>query len=344
MIENSAFVTIGEPKRVLDAIAEGRAPRAEYAVLREGHFSKTVAVVDQPAMGSKMTAGLGFAFRAYRATWAEENVYLGEEFPGIEYLAVHALLRRRKRIAMLVHNVASLRRRLPLVTFRLGRLVDHFLCLSEQSKRELEGSYGVDASRITVIGSRVDTEFFTPSSSAAGEPLVCSAGAVNRDYATLIAAVEPLGITTKIAADTAWRYSTKEQVVGELPACVEMRSWGSYVNLRELYGRATLVVVPLKRSMMSGVTVALEAMAMGKPILLTDSPYVHDFLRHGEHGFFVPPGDPDALRERIRYLVDRPEEAKRMGERAREWVLERFTVERYVERILSVWPASARSP
>ena len=37
---------------------------------------------------------------------------------------------------------------------------------------------------------------------------VCSAGAVNRDYATLIDAVAPLGIPLKIAADTARRSIT----------------------------------------------------------------------------------------------------------------------------------------
>ena len=89
--------------------------------------------------------------------------------------------------------------------------------------------------------------------------------------------------------------------------------------------------------MMSGVTVALEAMAMGKPVILTRNPYVEDFLRDGENGFFVRAGDAEGLRSRIRHVLDNPEEASRIGARAREWVLERFTVERYVSRILGVW-------
>ncbi len=337
MIPNSAFITVGETREAMRAVADGSAPGAEYAVLREGHFSRVLAMVDEGRNPGSLAQGARFALSAYRATWEKERIYLGEEFPGIQYLAVHALLRRRKRIAMLIHNVASLRRRLPLGTLRLGRLADHLLCLSELSRRELESRYGVPSSRITVVGSRVDTDFFRPDPDAAVRPQVCAAGAVNRDYATLIEAMAPLGIPTKIAADTAWRYSTGATEAPPLPPSVEMRSWGSYQNLRALYAESAVVVVPLERPMLSGVTVALEAMAMGKPVILTHNRYVEDFLRDGESGFFVPAGNADALRRKVQHLLDRPDEAERVGARAREWVLERFTVARYVQKILSVW-------
>jgi glycosyltransferase involved in cell wall biosynthesis len=280
---------------------------------------------------------MAFALRAYFETWDAENIYLGEEFPGIQYLAAHAALRRRKRIAMLIHNVASLRRRLPLATLRLGRLIDHVLCLSQESRRELESSYGVPSSRITVIGSRVDTEFFKPDPSIPVIRQVCAAGAVNRDYETLIEATRPLSVPLKVAADTAWRYSVGKQDIGPLPDHVEMRSWGNYLNLRRLYAESSVVVVPLARALLSGVTVALEAMAQGKPVILTHNAYVEEFLTEGETGYFVPAGDVDALRKKIQFLLDHPDEAARVGQRARDWVLERYTVEQYVQRILSVW-------
>lgn len=337
MIPNSAFITVGESAKNLADVAAGRAPGAEYAVLRSGHFSRVLAMVDRGGKPGVDVPYWSFAVRAYLSTWSEKNIYLGEEFPGIEYLAVHAALRRPKRIAMLVHNVASLRRRLPLATLRLGKLVDHFLCLSEQSRVELESRYRIEPNRITVIGSRVDTEFFTPDPSVRVARKVCAAGAVNRDYKGLIEAVRPLGVPTKIAADTAWAHSTGQIQIASLPDFVEMRSWGSYQNLRQLYAESAVVVVPLERPMLSGVTVALEGMAMGKPVILTHSPYVEEFIRDGENGFFVPHGDVDALRAKIQYVLDHPEVAARVGARAREWVLERYTVDSYVKRILSVW-------
>jgi len=336
MIPSSAFITVGETQKNVRAVAEGQAPGAEFAVLRTNHFTQVLAMVDEGRPGSEVPYW-SFALRAYLRTWKLRNIYLGEEFPGIEYLAAHAVFRRPKRIAMLVHNVASLRRRLPLATFRLAKLVDHFLCLSEESRRELESRYGVEGSRITVIGSRVDTTFFAPDPSTRVERQICSAGAVNRDYKTLLEAVQPLAVSTKIAADTAWAHSTGQVTFDSLPNFVEMRSWGSYPNLRQLYAQSAMVVVPLERPMLSGVTVALEGMAMGKPVILTRNPYVEEFVRDGENGFFVPHGDAIALRAKIQYILDNPDVAAQVGARAREWVLARYTVEAYVNRILSVW-------
>jgi glycosyltransferase involved in cell wall biosynthesis len=331
VIPSSAFITVGESASTMAKVEAGLSPSAEYAVLRNGHFSKVVAMVERAIAPDAMGR---FAVSAYAATRDCENIYLGEEFPGIQYLAVHAAWRRRKRIAMLVHNTSSLRRRLPLRTLGLSRFVDHFLCLSRRSKLELESIYGVPATRITNIGSRVDTTFFTPRPSAPVAPQVCSAGAVNRDYATLIEAVAPLGIPLKIAADTAWAHSTTEAKRGPVPGFVEMRSWGSYERLRDLYAESAVVVVPLSKPMLSGVTVALEAMAMGRPVILSHNPYVEDFVRDGENGLFVPPNDPGALREKIRYLLDHPAQSERMGARARDWVLQNFTVDLYVDKIV----------
>jgi glycosyltransferase involved in cell wall biosynthesis len=336
-IPESAFITVGETALTMDAVAAGRAPKAEYFALRHGHFTAVHAMVDSGLNPRSLWHGSRFAWNAYTETAALRNIYLGEEFPGIQYLAIHALRRRAKRIAMLMHNVANARRSLPLKTLRLAGLADHLLCLSEESKRELITQYGYPSARVTVAGSRVDTEFFRPDPTVTVQGHVCSAGAVNRDYDSLIAAVEPLGVQLKIAADTQWRFSAKAHDIGQLPPFVEMRSWGDYLSLRQLYAESAIVVVPLARSLMSGVTVALEAMAMGKPVIMTDIPYVADFMINGEHGFLVPRGDIDTLRARIRFLLDHPTEAERMGQRAREWVLSRFTVEHYVNRILSVW-------
>ena len=337
MIPHSAMITIGEPPSTIRNIEQGLSPRGEYAVLSQNHFDQVITMYERGMNPGSAAARGRFALVAHRDSWGAKNIFLGEEFPGIQYLALQALFRRPKSIAMIIHNVTSKKRRLLLANLGLVRLVDRMLCLSTQSKRDLVEMYGVSASRVIVIGSRVDTDFFRPEQGTTTQ-LVCSAGAVNRDYGTLVEAVRPLGITTKIAADTAWRYSATPILPANIPAFVEMRSWGNYRNLRALYAAAAVVVVPLlKPHVLSGVTVALEAMAMGKPVILTHSPYVADFLTDGETGFFVPAGDSAALRERIRYVLDHADEAERIGARAREWVCERFTVDHYVKRILSAW-------
>ncbi|MGI4730127.1 MAG: glycosyltransferase [Janthinobacterium lividum] len=63
-----------------------------------------------------------------------------------------------------------------------------------------------------------------------------------------------------------------------------------------LYAWADLVVVPMKENRFSGITVALEAAARGRPLLSSRTGGVPTYFDEQEV-FYVPPGDPDALRE-----------------------------------------------
>jgi glycosyltransferase involved in cell wall biosynthesis len=61
-----------------------------------------------------------------------------------------------------------------------------------------------------------------------------------------------------------------------------------------------------------------EYMAAGVPILATDLPSIREVLRHGENAWLVPPGDPKALTEGIRHLLENPNLAERLARQARE--------------------------
>jgi glycosyltransferase involved in cell wall biosynthesis len=338
MPQDSAYIGVGEPvSRVNDAL-EKKGPMGEFAAMSRGVFSQVLAMAQRGLNPASNVDCARFALAAWRETRERQNVFLAEEFPALQFLACDALLsRRRRRIVLLVHNVSSRKRWLALSKLGLGRRVEHFLCLSPHSQRVLVEQYGIAPERVSVIYSRVDTAWFQPQPHTPVQRKVCAAGAVNRDYGTLIEAATGLDAEVKIAADTSWRYSvadkgkTKTQA---LPPNVEMRSWGSYAHLRQLYAESRAVVVPLARPIISGITVALEGMAMGKPVILTRNPYVEGFIEDGATGFYVEPANPAQLRDRIRWLLDHPEEAEAMGRRAREKAERDFSVERYVERIL----------
>jgi glycosyltransferase involved in cell wall biosynthesis len=74
--------------------------------------------------------------------------------------------------------------------------------------------------------------------------------------------------------------------------------------------------------------VGLEWMASGVPLLATRVGVLPDLVAEGETGFLVPPGDPSSLGEKIVYSARRPDEVLRLGQGARQRVLERFTLER----------------
>lgn len=62
---------------------------------------------------------------------------------------------------------------------------------------------------------------------------------------------------------------------------------------------------------------ALEAMACGRPVIASAIGGLPDLVADGETGLLVRPGDPGALGEAIRRMLDDPELAKQMGRAAR---------------------------
>lgn len=82
--------------------------------------------------------------------------------------------------------------------------------------------------------------------------------------------------------------------------------------------------------------VLLEAMACGAPALVTRVGGMPEIVPEGV-GFVVPPNDPAALGERIRYLWDNPDVALRMGEAAREHAHSGFTWDHVAQRCLTAY-------
>jgi glycosyltransferase involved in cell wall biosynthesis len=69
-------------------------------------------------------------------------------------------------------------------------------------------------------------------------------------------------------------------------------------ELRELYKGADIIAVPMKENVFSGITVALEAAALGKPVLSSKTGGVPTYFDEGEV-LYAKPGDPKALREAV---------------------------------------------
>lgn len=106
----------------------------------------------------------------------------------------------------------------------------------------------------------------------------------------------------------------------------------------DLLAGARACVVPLRRAERSaGQQTYLNAMVLGKPVVVTDAPGVRDYVQHGVTGLVVDP-EPTALAEAIERVMDphRAEENAAMGRRAREAVLARFTPDAYLNGLLRV--------
>jgi hypothetical protein len=71
-------------------------------------------------------------------------------------------------------------------------------------------------------------------------------------------------------------------------------------------------------------TAVVEAMACGIPVVATAVNAVSDVVVPGETGLLVPPRRPDLMADAVRYLLDRPDVARRMADAARARLGDRF--------------------
>jgi glycosyltransferase involved in cell wall biosynthesis len=99
---------------------------------------------------------------------------------------------------------------------------------------------------------------------------------------------------------------------------------------KNLYGEETRVPELLGQTL-------LEGMACGIPAVCTDVASMPEVVEDGVTGFVVPPNNPKALREKLIWLRDHPAETARMGDAARQRVLERFTWSAVVRRCLEIY-------
>lgn len=103
---------------------------------------------------------------------------------------------------------------------------------------------------------------------------------------------------------------------------------------RDMYGHETRVPELLGQTL-------LEGMACGAPAVCTDVASMPEVVEDGVTGFVVPPNDPAALGEKLRWLAAHPREAAEMGRAARRRVLEKFNWDAVVTRCLEIYKGRA---
>jgi glycosyltransferase involved in cell wall biosynthesis len=85
--------------------------------------------------------------------------------------------------------------------------------------------------------------------------------------------------------------------------------------------------------------VNLEASAVGLPSVASDIGGIPEFVRHGETGLLVPPGDARALAAALLSLHGDRSRCAAMGRAARSFAETEFAVDETIERNLAVYPA-----
>jgi glycosyltransferase involved in cell wall biosynthesis len=233
---------------------------------------------------------------------------------------------------MIVHGLGTAKRRIAL-RFAKGAIT-RVLCLSSEMRRFLVNEIGLPSEKVHVMHNWVDQQFFHGSEPGSGD-YVLSAGMEARDYPTLRDAASGMPMKFHIVASGFSRKPGYAAAQGAEPKDnVTVGTGYSYVELRNLYAGARLFVMPLYPvTYAAGVTSVLEAMAMSKPVIVSDSPGIRDYVKDGASGLLVRPGNAAALRSAIAELWNDRFRLEAMGRYNRAWVETELNTAAYVNKV-----------
>jgi Glycosyl transferases group 1 len=193
-------------------------------------------------------------------------------------------------------------------------------------------TWGVDPSHVVFTPfcfTLTADELAAPTSSTG---TVFSGGDSLRDYGPLLSAAATLKFELMLAVQR------PPQPQRALPENVRATSvpHGGFI---ELMRHASVVVVPLRPGIerSAGQQTYLNAMALGKLVITTDSPGARDYIEHGLTGLIVAPGDTDSIANALTWALDpsRAREVAEIGARAQQVVLSRFRPADYFRRLVA---------
>jgi glycosyltransferase involved in cell wall biosynthesis len=118
-----------------------------------------------------------------------------------------------------------------------------------------------------------------------------------------------------------------------LPGNVEMRN--RLIEDQEaiqLFRQCSVVVLPYTDATQSAVIAA--AYAFGKPVIVTDTGALPEYVVEGETGWIIEPRDSSALAECLQMAEREPTRLTRMGEAGRRWYHTQRTAERRTLRLM----------
>jgi glycosyltransferase involved in cell wall biosynthesis len=124
-------------------------------------------------------------------------------------------------------------------------------------------------------------------------------------------------------------------LASELGVAPRVRFLGARDDIPDLLAAADIFVMTSRHEGFGRA--AAEAMAAGKPCVLTDEGAFPELVEHGEHGLLCPPEDAAAFAAAVDSLMaDRGRRAS-MGEAGRRRAIERYDARQQARRVLEVY-------
>jgi len=87
----------------------------------------------------------------------------------------------------------------------------------------------------------------------------------------------------------------------------------------------------------------MEAQAAGLPVVASRVGGIPSLIEDGKTGILVPAGSPDDLAKAIKAMLNDPARAREMGQQARQFVSEKFSVGKMADATLDVYESIIKS-
>jgi glycosyltransferase involved in cell wall biosynthesis len=195
---------------------------------------------------------------------------------------------------------------------------------------------------VLVPGSGVDTSVFTPPPDRSRDvPNVVFASRMLhtkglREFVEAARIIRARGVPARFVLvgepdpDNLASVSRKQLETWAETGLVEW--WGRSENMPDVFAQADIACLPSYSEGMPKVLI--EAAACGVPLVATDIPGCRDIARNGENGLLVPVKDAVNLAHAIERLLKDRELRERMGRRGRELVVNEFSLDIVVRRMM----------
>ena len=183
--------------------------------------------------------------------------------------------------------------------------------------------------RVRRVVWSADTVYY-PSVGGAGSYFAAT-GATQRDYAVLLAAARAVDFPLVVIGPAEWQAQAPANVEWRVRNRLQPHATIDDRQLRELYQGARAILIPLLPDPddASGFTNLLEAIASGRPVVMTRTGALDVTPGALGIGYEVAPGDAAGWVTALQTLANEPETAARFATRAAELARDYFNLPRF---------------
>ncbi len=319
-------------------VSGGMRPRPEYLVLETDHEVELFDWSQLPHRGARagrsVSTSMAHVNAALPRAHGASAILSDGEHLGIPLGVAMRATRRPVPHVVIGHHLNTPKKRLLFRTLGAGRHMDRVLVHSNRQREVAVRELGMDPDRVFVLPYAVDTDFWEPGAGAwPGRPTITTAGIEHRDYRTLVEAVASLDARLQVSIGSTHSPQSRALLPERWPEHAEV-GFAQPAELRHRYAEATVVAVPVvETEFPAGITTLLEAMSMGKAVVVSATRGMSGIVKDGETGLLVPPGDAPALQRAVGRLLEDEVLRRRLGAQARAFAVHEAGVELFAARL-----------